>query len=88
MEERRVEVSSSVQISRSLIAISEVKFELRRRRGLLVEDRDEDVVVVVVKDDGVETIREDEGIGEEVPEPGVPTDLMRLAGGVAASMTE
>ena len=64
-----------------------MKFELRRRSGLLVEDRAE-AAVEVVRDDGVETIREDEGIGEEGGEFGVPTDLMRLLGGVAASMTE
>lgn len=60
MEERSVAMSSSVQVSRSFTATSLWKLVLSRSKGLVDCDGDE-----VIIGEGVETIREVEGIGEE-----------------------
>lgn len=60
MEERSVAMSSSVQVSRSFTATSLWKLVLSRSKGLVDCDGDE-----VIIGEGVDTIREVEGIGEE-----------------------
>ena len=82
MEERRVLVSSSVQVSRSLTATSGVKLlVLSRSNGLVA-------VAEFVMDEGLDRTREVDGTGVDGGELGVPTDLMRRLGGVGASLAE